>query len=58
MLAARGARVLLVDVEADGLTATEKRIADAGGQARAHLADVRDAAQVRAGGDGPARAGW
>jgi 3-oxoacyl-[acyl-carrier protein] reductase len=31
MLAARGARVLLVDVEADGLTATEKRIADAGG---------------------------
>jgi NAD(P)-dependent dehydrogenase (short-subunit alcohol dehydrogenase family) len=47
MLAARGARVLLVDVDADGLTVTEKRIADAGGQAHAHLADVRDSAQVQ-----------
>ena len=46
MLAARGARVLLVDIDADRLTATEKLVADAGGQARAHLADVRDAAQV------------
>ena len=47
MLAARGARVLLVDIDDDRLTATENQIIDAGGQARAHLADVTDAAQVR-----------
>ena len=47
MLAARGTRVLLVDIDADRLTAAEKQIIDAGGQARAHLADVTDAAQVR-----------
>ncbi len=31
MLAARGARVLLVDIDADRLTATENQIIDAGG---------------------------
>ena len=47
MLAARGTRVLLVDIDADRLTVTEKQIIDAGGQARAHIADVTDAARVQ-----------
>ncbi len=45
-LAAEGAAVVLVDVQPDKLEAVVRSIADAGGQAEAHQADVADAAAV------------
>lgn len=45
-LAAEGAAVVLVDVQPDKLEAVVRSIADAGGKAEAHQADVADAAAV------------
>ena len=45
-LAAEGAAVVLVDVQLDKLEAVVRSIADAGGKAEAHQADVADAAVV------------
>jgi 3-oxoacyl-[acyl-carrier protein] reductase len=45
-LAAEGAAVVLVDVQLDKLEAVVRSIADAGGKAEAHQADVADAAAV------------
>jgi 3-oxoacyl-[acyl-carrier protein] reductase len=45
-LAAEGAAVVLVDVQPDKLEAVVRSIADAGGKAEAHQADVGDAAAV------------
>ncbi|MCX6571824.1 MAG: 3-oxoacyl-[acyl-carrier-protein] reductase [Candidatus Aminicenantes bacterium] len=45
-LAAEGAAVVLVDVQLDKLEAVARSIADAGGKAEAHQADVADAAAV------------
>ena len=45
-LAAEGAAVVLVDVQPDKLEAVVRSIADAGGKAEAHQADVADAAVV------------
>jgi NAD(P)-dependent dehydrogenase (short-subunit alcohol dehydrogenase family) len=48
MMAANGARVLLVDIAESGLAETKALIADAGGEAAVFRADVSDEAQVRA----------
>jgi len=45
-LAAEGAAVVLVDVQPDKLEAVVRAIAEAGGKAEAHQADVADAAAV------------
>ncbi len=45
-LAAEGAAVVLVDVQPEKLEAVVRSIADAGGKAEAHQADVADAAAV------------
>jgi 3-oxoacyl-[acyl-carrier protein] reductase len=45
-VAAEGAAVVLVDVQLDKLEAVVRSIADAGGKAEAHQADVADAAAV------------
>ncbi|HUT07292.1 MAG TPA: 3-oxoacyl-[acyl-carrier-protein] reductase [Candidatus Latescibacteria bacterium] len=45
-LAAEGAAVVLLDVQPDKLEAVVRSIADAGGKAEAHQADVADAAAV------------
>ncbi|OGD20812.1 MAG: 3-oxoacyl-[acyl-carrier-protein] reductase [Candidatus Aminicenantes bacterium RBG_13_64_14] len=45
-LAAEGAAVVLVDVQPDKLEAVVRSIADVGGKAEAHQADVADAAAV------------
>jgi 3-oxoacyl-[acyl-carrier protein] reductase len=45
-LAAEGAAVVLVDVQLDKLEAVVRSIADSGGKAEAHPADVSDAAAV------------
>jgi NAD(P)-dependent dehydrogenase (short-subunit alcohol dehydrogenase family) len=46
--AARGARAMVVDRDADGAQRTVALIREAGGDARAHTADVTKAAQVQA----------
>jgi NAD(P)-dependent dehydrogenase (short-subunit alcohol dehydrogenase family) len=48
MMVAKGARVLLVDIEEPGLAETEVLIGDAGGEAAVFRADVSDEVQVRA----------
>ncbi|GAA2901288.1 SDR family oxidoreductase [Pseudonocardia halophobica] len=48
LLAARGARILAVDLAGDAAEATASVIRDAGGHATAMVADVTDPAQVRA----------
>ena len=48
MMAAKGARVLLVDIDEPRLAETEALIGDAGGEAAVFRADVSDEAQVRA----------
>ena len=48
MMAAKGARVLLVDINEPRLAETEALIRDAGGEAAVFRADVSDEAQVRA----------
>ena len=47
-MAAKGARVLLVDIDEPRLAETEALIGDAGGEAAVFRADVSDEAQVRA----------
>jgi 3alpha(or 20beta)-hydroxysteroid dehydrogenase len=46
-MAAKGMRILLVDIDAQRLAQTEALIRDAGGEAAIFRADVSDAAQVR-----------
>jgi NAD(P)-dependent dehydrogenase (short-subunit alcohol dehydrogenase family) len=46
-MAAKGMRVLLVDIDGQRLAETEALIRDTGGEAAAFRADVSDAAQVR-----------
>lgn len=48
MMAARGASVLLVDLDAAGLEETQRSIADRGGVSSAFIADVTDEGQVMA----------
>ena len=48
MMATKGARVLLVDIDEPRLAETEALIGDAGGEAAVFRADVSDEAQVRA----------
>lgn len=48
MMAAKGARVLLVDIDEPRLAETEALIGDTGGEAADFRADVSDEAQVRA----------
>jgi NAD(P)-dependent dehydrogenase (short-subunit alcohol dehydrogenase family) len=48
LLARSGAKVLVVDVEREAAEQTVKMIADEGGTALAHVADVSDEAQCRA----------
>jgi NAD(P)-dependent dehydrogenase (short-subunit alcohol dehydrogenase family) len=46
LLAANGAVVAIADIDGDRAAATAAEIASTGGRARAHVADVRDAAAV------------
>lgn len=48
VLAEAGARVVLADIDADGLATTTQRLVDAGHDARGHAADVTDEVQVAA----------